>query len=358
MIRYLSREEKQHTRTMYEMNFPEDEKAFVDYYYEWKIRDNQILVMEDENEPGQLQVMIHLNPFEFYMCGEKVEVNYIVAVATEASVRKQGKMAQVMKVALQDMAKKHQPFTFLIPANPKVYLSSGFVFVPCERYEKEQNLLGERVKRKGLNIAIEPDMELSAASVTEQMTIRKCTLEDIPKLTRFSNEMLQQKYDIFPYKTEVYYARMLAELEGECGGLMLVVQGEELVGCFSYGQSNDKTEIQEILISSRNDKGIFDGIRETFSDRQINVTDMNYMIRILDIRVLGLLLRSVEPFSLKVQITDDIIEENNGCFEIKADMAGGSITSIAEKDVESCMNIPQLTEFLFGKMKLFIREWV
>ena len=46
-IRYLKQWEKQRTRSMYEMMFPEDSKAFVDYYYQWKIEENEVIVMEE-----------------------------------------------------------------------------------------------------------------------------------------------------------------------------------------------------------------------------------------------------------------------------------------------------------------------
>jgi len=113
MIRYLSKDERDSTRFLYEECFPEDDNKFVDYYYRWKIRDNEILVLEEEK---QIQAMLHLNPFGFKMCGENVTINYVVAVATGECFRGQRKMTNLMRTALEDMAKRHMPFTFLIPA--------------------------------------------------------------------------------------------------------------------------------------------------------------------------------------------------------------------------------------------------
>lgn len=59
-IRYLKEQEKCSTRQMYETIFPEDSQAFVDYYYQWKTKDNDIIVMEDKEG---YEVMLHLNPF-------------------------------------------------------------------------------------------------------------------------------------------------------------------------------------------------------------------------------------------------------------------------------------------------------
>ena len=47
-IRYLSQEEKENSRVLYEEVFVEDEKAFVDAYYKIKAADNEILAVMDE----------------------------------------------------------------------------------------------------------------------------------------------------------------------------------------------------------------------------------------------------------------------------------------------------------------------
>lgn len=378
MIRYLEQNEKQRTRVMYEANFSEDSEEFIDYYYEWKMKDNQILVMEEPREG--LQVMLHLNPYEFQICGEVVKLNYIVAVTTDASVRKQGKMAEVMKSALLDMAKEHQPFTFLIPANPKVYLSSGFAFVPSETYEvyrcqvaeaaQEQTLqAAEAAREQGLQAAkVTQEQSLQAAEVialggvkwkdAADIGLREATTEDIPAITAFANDLLGREYHIFPVRTAEYYQRMLEELKSENGALVLLGQHGKLIGSFSYGKEGENIELQEILVHPDYRGQFGEMVKDYFKGCKMNITEMDYMVRILDLRVLGLLLRSEEPFSLKVQVWDDMIETNNGCFEIKADAAGSSISAITPEEAECSMEIAQLTEFLFGKMKLFIREWV
>lgn len=126
-IRYLLQKEKYRTRDLYERAFSEDSAEFVDYYYQWKTRDNQILVMEEE---GRIQVMLHLNPYSLLIWGHGQEVPYIVAVATEPDCQRQGKMRRVMEFALQDLERRRIPFAFLLPADPAYYQGQGFVFFP------------------------------------------------------------------------------------------------------------------------------------------------------------------------------------------------------------------------------------
>ena len=107
---------------MYEAAFPEDSKAFTDYYYQWKIIDNEVLVMEEEAplESVFFHVMIHLNPYALWMGGIVKKVPYLVAVATHARVRRQGKMGRVMRRLLQDLEQKEVPFAFLLPAETRI----------------------------------------------------------------------------------------------------------------------------------------------------------------------------------------------------------------------------------------------
>lgn len=361
MIRYLTQDEKLRTKEMYQENFPEDSQAFVDYYYTYKTRDNQILVMEAE----ALEVMIHLNPYRFQICGEQAEINYIVAVATQESVRRQGKMACVLSQALLDMAKEHQPFTFLIPANPRVYLSAGFVFVPTEQYPEYEGQLIPRDRLAPADFrekAARQTQSLRAAELTgRKPELRKATEADIPAMVEFANGFLEEQYDIYPYRTDGYYRRMLEESACQNGGLALLEQGRELVGIFSYGQDEESAELQEILVLPEYQEQLF-SLAQAFvggdSFLPLAVTKMDFMVRILDIRVLCLMLRSPEPFTLKVQVEDDVIPANRGSYEIRADERGSSIRVISPEETHCAMDISQLTELLFGRMRTFIREWV
>ncbi len=394
MIRYLTQEEKGKTKAMYQENFPEDSQAFVDYYYTYKTRDNQILVMEEAG----IQVMIHLNPYEFQVCGEPVMVNYVVAVATAASVRRQGKMARVLKRALLDMAKERRPFTFLIPANPRVYQSAGFVFVSTEQYpeyegqwiparQRQDLQAAEVTETSGKNLGLHGEAESGVRWSREaDIRLRRATESDIPAMVAFANEFLSREYDIYPGRTAEYYRRMLAEMACQNGGLVLLRYKTGLAGIFCYGREEENIELQEILVLPeyreefpvlvrewlfqqpaeedirRLDRypeaGNFAGQEFSFLSSDVTVSKMDFMVRILDLKVLCLMLRSHRPFVLKVQVQDDIIAANEGSYEIRADRNGSSIRRIDPSETECTMEIGELTEFLFRHMRTFIREWV
>lgn len=146
-IRKLETEEKQNTKKLYEEVFSEDSKSFVDYYYEEKLKDNQIYAVEED---GEIQAMLHLNPYELAVNGSKKDVNYIVAVATRESYRKRGYMAGLLKQALNDMYADGETFTFLMPASESIYLPFDFRTV-CEQNRSYYDPGGGNRRRRGHN---------------------------------------------------------------------------------------------------------------------------------------------------------------------------------------------------------------
>ena len=124
--RYLRSKDRIKTRPIYEAVFPEDRKRFVDFYYEYKIRDNEILVIEED---GRLVSMLHLNPYTMIFNGYEVKANYIVAVATLEEYRHRGYMRALLQKALIDMAEQNIPFTFLMPASESIYAPFDFVWI-------------------------------------------------------------------------------------------------------------------------------------------------------------------------------------------------------------------------------------
>lgn len=123
---YLTGAEKKESRNLYSAVFSEDTERFVDYYYEYVIRDNQILALEKDEK---LVSMLHLNPYTMIVNGYEMKSNYIVAVATDKDYRHRGYMRILLEKALRDMASEGMPFTFLMPASESIYAPFDFVWI-------------------------------------------------------------------------------------------------------------------------------------------------------------------------------------------------------------------------------------
>ncbi len=399
IIRYLEQREKQTSRALYEAAFPEDSKEFIDYYYEWKTKDNEVIVMEGAGNDRAFHVMIHLNPYELKINGNTREVPYIVAVATDVRYRRQGKMGQVMERALQDMEHNQIPFTFLLPADPAYYRGQGFVFFPRQDY----------LERGGVCFAVDAGKDLlKAASLDEPVNgmdkagWKRAGEKDCHEMALFSNRILADKCEIFIKRDESYYLRLLKELAPEHGGALLLKEPAsehggglskepalehgggllkepasehggglskepELCGILLYsvsGTDQKTAEIKELLLMdsiSREEAECIcrDALKETgCAVNKIRFTSSRMMVRLTNLRALVPLLHSERRTILYVKVTDTLINENNGCFRIEINRACGSISEISEESVRQQMDIGQLAQTLFQHTCVYLNEWV
>lgn len=172
MIRYLMDNEKGKSEALYRTAFPEDKDAFVEYYYSYVTRDNQILVLEQE---GEIASMLHLNPYCLSVNGEACDAYYYVAVATRADCRHQGMMRKLLARSLNDIHNEGHPFTYLMPANRAIYEPFDFRIV----YEQ-----------KKVELPLEPQA---------------------------ANEKMAELFDVYTLRDDWYVEKMLEE-ERVCAG--------------------------------------------------------------------------------------------------------------------------------------------
>ena len=138
-LRVLKPEENGKTRPLWEKVFTEDTRAFLDYYYYIKTRDNQIYVIEEE---GKIVSMLQLNPYQIRIEDGIFPSAYIIAVATDENYRSRGYMRALLIRSLGDMYGKKIPFTFLMPAAAAIYTPYDF------RYIYDQTVGEIRVEQK------------------------------------------------------------------------------------------------------------------------------------------------------------------------------------------------------------------
>lgn len=339
-IRYLKEQEKYSTRQMYETIFPEDSQAFVDYYYQWKTKDNDIIVMEDKEG---YEVMLHLNPFFIRINENKERIPYIVAVATRPDCRRQGKMQQVMIQALQDLQKKHCPFTFLLPANPDYYKGQGFVFAPWNRQR---------------TIMSQADVD-GKQQIENYFSIKKLDKQQIDQMIESVNTMLAEKYQMFVWRDISYYKRLLAEMESEQGDVVALEKADQTVGILAYGRG-EKAEIKEMILSESLEKNKTDICNEIFGKEGWQEEEMQFMFRITDLQSWTGKLKGEEEV-WELEVNDTFLPENCGSWRIEWNPIGGNVKRLSKSQnmqEKRSVDIAELTEKILEKMSIFIREWV
>lgn len=336
-IRYLGQEEKEKSRSLYETSFPEDSEEFVDYYYTEKCTDNQILVMEDYDE---VVSMIHLNPFTVSMYGQQAKVHYIVAVATHEDYRMQGYMRQLMERVFHDMYEAGEPFAFLTPANPDYYYSCGFEYWE-NQIQLHQDQDGIWNGRQRISVAVDAD----------------CA-----QMADFSNETLSQQFDLFVVKDEAYYHRLIKEQECDGGHILVIKEGED--GAFVneeeafVHEAEPYKDVQIAGIFCLN-KGMGTYIREPILAHSYSEEiHAGMMGRVLNVERFCGMLKSNTAISLDVRIRDTMIPENEDCYHIEIGPEGGFAQRIYDVEPVLSMDIAELGQMFFDKMRIYINEVV
>lgn len=300
-IRKLETLENIKTRPLYEEIFHEDSQGFVDYYYTEKTKDNQIYVVEED---GDIQAMLHLNPYDLMVNGSKKEANYIVAVATRERYRRRGYMGALLRQVLQDLYNAGQCFTFLMPAAEAIYTPYDFRTV----YEQELKYCpigepGEIMAEDEKNYRVSPVKEM-----------------DCEELALAANNALSSQYQVYVFRDETYYKRLMKELASDGAKLMLYLDGGAITDCRPY---------------------IPDGKAEEEKPK--------IMVRIVDVRRMLMSVRLRTLMAVCFTVTDPVIEENNRCMVITGtEFSGVMLMDSKIENSEGTLTIAALASLIFG----------
>ena len=360
--------ENQRARKLYEEIFTEDSPAFVDYYFRVKAAENEIFVVE--NEKQEILATLHLNPYKMMFCGEKAKTNYIVAVATRADCRHQGMMRSLLQASLQEMYRREETFTWLMPAAEAIYRPFGFRFI----YEKNKMTVTADVLQRAEtdeNWQIHSDQEVSRDIFCEE-----AKKEDLAELACFAEKQLSKLAEVYTVHDIAYFEQRMQEVGCEGGSLILIRKEKEICGYF-LALKKDR-EAWEIVVEDAVQKKAFPAVFHWFGASEEKCTFTAFpqiweqyaqsenvpaiMGRIVHLERFVCYLKIKKEQEWKIRLTDSLIPENNGYFIIKTGIEGGSLIRVEnlsekEKKMFCSMDIGQLTEELF-RLPVFLNEVV
>lgn len=205
VLTYLDAEDKDETKHLWHMCFPEDSESFIEYYYKEKTKDNEILVKKDN---GLLISMVQYNPYAVKLRGRLWKLDYLVGVATEESRRREGHFRDVFVKMLHDEEAAGKPITYLVPVNPAVYAPMGFTFIG--------------------NVASYELTEEAKQTLTR--TVCQDTPEDCGRAAVYMEQWLGARYEMYTRRDAAYVSRLIKELASENGTLEFLEQDGRLVG--------------------------------------------------------------------------------------------------------------------------------
>ena len=372
-VRLLKQQEHGKTRLLWEKVFQEDSKAFLDYYYFFKTRENSVYVVEEDEE---IRSMLHLNPFLIQVGEGQFDGRYIIAVATEESYRKRGYMGMLLRKAMQAMYQEKQPFTFLMPAAEAIYTPYDFRFVYDQNVWKYTAVEKQEKKSLSLPEAGISDVEISDIENTE-VEIFDAGIGDGANLAAFFMEYFAERFQIYAVRDEQYYQTMLFEQQSENGGIAILKRSEKIVGCFLYGDE-DGLEIREPLYlkeyetkfwaavgkmcekHGQKEALVYAGISE---EEKIGTVEFQkqkptIMVRILHLESLLRLLKTKagEQIDCSFAVLDSILTQNSRVWKLQSSPIGeieGGEDTVKEADVAKEVEKQRSSDC---EAKIYVRE--
>lgn len=289
-VKKLKQEEHWKTRPLYEEVFSEDSNSFVEYYYKEKTKDNQIYIVEEE---GEIQSMLHLNPYLLQVNQSLMKAHYIVAVATRQRFRGKGYMKALLQKAMEEMYEAKEGFTFLMPAAEAIYTPYDFRTVAHQdKVYKTSMEDGERAAKE----------------------------EDVKQMGEWAEDYLGQHFQVYAKRDGSYYRRLIRELESDGSFLIYPEQGW-------------------------NQEKICLGPKE-----EIPTSKPKIMIRLLHLETMFPKLKAREELNLTFEVEDEYLKENNQCYQLLGKK--GEFLKVEKGDPrisQGKISIADLGEVLFGQ---------
>ncbi|MDD3252893.1 MAG: GNAT family N-acetyltransferase [Lachnospiraceae bacterium] len=347
MLKYLDMEEKGRSRDLWEEAFPEDSKAFDDYYFSEKLKDNRILAIE---EGGRIQSMVQLNPYLLQVKARRWRVDYLVGVATRKDKRHQGYMRRLLLQMMSDMKAEKMPFCFLMPADEAIYRPFGFTYI--FRQPEWSLKAGLSLERRALNPLASTDVKHFG---TEQQRIAQAAA--------WMNDWLARRYQVFAVRDKAYLLRLLDEVASEDGTLELLYDGAEgrMVGLQSFWGLHERE--QRLLYVE--DAYVQAAAGEAKPAIMARIISLDAFLRVIHLKESA----KQEELTIRLWLDDPLIAENHGLWiwhlnhEASWVEPGADLRQEDQQDAwqdarqdaqpvhaqaDLCLTIDELTAWLFG----------
>lgn len=346
ILKRLKQSENLLTRPLWERVFEEDTQAFVEYYYTEKIKDNDIYVIETD---GAIRSMLHLNPYVLHVGQREVVGRYIVGVATDILCRGQGYMTELLKKSMRDMYTAQLPFTFLMPADEKIYYPHHFRFIyAAEQWEIE--LISEDKEKIHADLLLTNAMKASERT-GNKTELRKAEAVDCKRMAEFAEYLLLDTCQVYVKRDRRYYERLLEEQMSQKGGIMIAEEDDSVKGMFLYDDEAGFS-VREPLTAPGYET-VFEelGIRFIKKPKKKPII----MARLLYIEMLLSCMVCWEDMNVKFWLVDPLIQENNKLFMIKGNcehLVVRTKPAVKPEDDVQLISISALASILFGYKSL------
>lgn len=254
-------------------------------------------------------------------------------------------MKILLEKALHDMYLEKMPFTYLMPAAEAIYSPYDF------RVVYEQEPWNEIMK------AVTQDVKEKNRTGYKNITVKPLDPEEkdsVKNLTAFCNDQLSKNYDIYVHRTPYYYERLIQEMKSGYGEVLVCYREDQILGCLSY-MAEEAIYITE-MIANRKDKEVLEAFavyfnknihKEVYENKEHKTTAI--MARIVDFKAFVKDISATEEMGIIMKVTDTILDENSGIYQLKFTKRGCHISETTEEP-DITLDIAGVAELFFGRL--------
>lgn len=313
-IRFAKESDKNNIIDIWNYCF-DDGPKFTDYYFNDKYKHENTIVVEDDEIVSSLQ----LNQYNLKLNDKIYDTSYVVGVSTFPQARGKGYMKHIMDFTLNELYRKNQLVSILMPIDYRLYRKYGYEH--C--YDQ---------------IEYEIDIE-DLSGFKSKGFLKKAKLDNINDLINIENNFLENLNGTI-IRDKNYYENLFKEVESEDGHIY-IHEDELKDGYIIYFINNENIFVRELYYNNLNAlKGILrflynhntqckkvtisspidDKIRFILSNpKTANIKLKPFMMgRVINLKkyLESLNIKSNENLSINISVKDDFIKENNKIFKI------------------------------------------
>ncbi|HFL2483683.1 TPA: enhanced intracellular survival protein Eis [Clostridioides difficile] len=220
-IRYAKEEEIESIKEIWSYCF-NDTESFMKYYFNDKYKSENTVVALDE---GKIISSLQLNQYKLLLNSKVYNTSYVVGVSTLPEGRGAGYMNKVMKFTLNELYKKGQLVSILMPIDYRLYRRFGYEH--C--YDQ-------------IEYTINTDDLKNFKSSGKMIKSNLSQIDDLIQIERtFLNEVNGNVL-----KDEHYYENLFKEIQSE-DGFLYIHEGNEKDGYIVYFLQEDKMFVRELF---------------------------------------------------------------------------------------------------------------
>jgi len=350
LIRYAKKDEINDIKNIWNYCF-NDEESFVDYYFKNKYNNNNTIVACEDND---IVSSLQLNQYKIKLDNKEYETSYVVGVSTFPQVRGRGYMKKIMEYSLNELYRKKQLVSILMPIDYRLYRKYGYEH--C--YDQlEYNIDIESLKNFKL---IGRLYKADETHIDDLININNLFLNDVNGNTvrdkdyyiNLFKEIESENGHIYVYKDGSYKGYVIYFLNGDNMFVRELFYKDldslKSILKFIY---NHNTQCEKVTISSP----INDKIRFILDNpKTVDIKVKPFMMgRVINVKeyLEGLEIKSDEEISANIYIEDKFIKENNGIFNISIKNKYIEVKKVEEKGALQ-LSINTFTQLAFSYINM------